>query len=82
MQEHPDKFLHLLPPQGRELAGRVGQEALILGASTVRVEQTAEWWVISADLDWLVSAGLEVRDFFEQLVPFPESGVTYLLKTG
>jgi hypothetical protein len=74
MREHPEMFLALLPPQGRDLSGRLAHEALLMGAQNIQVTKSDEWWIISADSDWLDSPDVGVQEFFERVVPFPEGG--------
>jgi hypothetical protein len=74
IRDRPDMYLTRVPPQAWELATKIGQEALILGATLVQTSRLEDWWLISADLDWLPSQDDELTRLFEQIVPFPEQG--------
>ena len=54
-----------------EAATLIAGEALLSGASDVRVVTSAEWITIFANSDWLDRAGDAV---FEQLLPFEPGG--------
>ncbi|TXC96409.1 hypothetical protein [Streptomyces sp. ISID311] len=54
-----------------EAATLIATEALLAGASDVRITTSAGWIGIYADLDWLADLGEAV---FSRMVPFPAGG--------
>src|SRR2546423_2717418 len=58
------------------LATRVADDALTLGASRVELLHHQDWWIIAANADWMaLPKSCGVRELFDRVVPFPESGV-------
>ncbi|WP_148666695.1 hypothetical protein [Streptomyces sp. MOE7] len=49
----------------------IATEAVLCGASDVRITNSDGWISVSADLDWLADFGEAV---FSQMVPFPPGG--------
>ncbi|MFF7407954.1 hypothetical protein [Streptomyces lydicus] len=54
-----------------ETASLIATEAVLCGASDVRITNSGGWIIVSADLDWLAEFGEAV---FSQTVPFPPGG--------
>src|SRR5690348_11695923 len=58
------------------LATRVAEDALTSGAKRVEILHWQDWWVVAADSDWMARCcSGDVRELFDRVVPFPESGV-------
>ncbi|MFH8680324.1 hypothetical protein [Streptomyces lydicus] len=54
-----------------QAATLIAAEAVLCGASDVRITNSDGWLSVSADLDWLAEFGEAV---FSQMVPFPPGG--------
>lgn len=55
-----------------EMAAQVAAEALRCGASCVRIDRREQWWIVSADRDWLGEQ--DALQAFRRLVSYPEGG--------
>ena len=55
----------------KEVASQIALEALLLGASDVRIVQTGDWVIVSSESDWLADLG---GDAFHRLIPLREGG--------
>ena len=55
-----------------EIAAQVTAEALRCGASCVRIDRREQWWIVTADLDWLGER--DALQAFRRLVSYPEGG--------
>ena len=63
--------------RGLHIAEAVLGDALLLGATRVLCERHGDWFVISADVDWLTVAcrfPAPVAELFRRIVPLPEAG--------
>jgi hypothetical protein len=60
---------------GPYLAGKLVQDIALLGALPARVARDGEWWLVSADQDWLctISGAVSTEPFF-RIVPCPQWG--------
>jgi hypothetical protein len=60
---------------GPYLAGKLVQDIALLGALPARVALDGEWWLVSADHDWLSTAsGAVPTEPFFRIVPCPQWG--------
>jgi hypothetical protein len=60
---------------GPYLAGKLIQDIALLGALPARVARDGEWWLVSADRDWLRAAsGVVSTEPFVRIVPCPQWG--------
>jgi len=55
-----------------EMAGQVAAEALLCGASCVKIDRREQWWILTADRDWLGER--DALQAFRRLVSYPEGG--------
>ena len=62
------------PPSAMECATRLVEDALTLGASTVRISVESGFWTVCANENWLFHEELDVSALFRRLVPLPEAG--------
>lgn len=72
IRSNPARFFPSGTPSGVQIAEGLAGDALILGASRVELLHEGDWWIVSADLDWIES--------FTEVVPFPEGGVNSIRK--
>lgn len=62
-------------PRGPTLSARVMRDLILLDALPARVTRHDDWWIISADKDWLAldDGSISKRPFFH-IVPFTAAG--------
>lgn len=71
LREHPAMFFRSGGFTAPEMVGKIVIEAIVQGGQGVEVNRDGDWYLISADIDWL--AHLE-RDPFNEVIPHPEDG--------
>jgi hypothetical protein len=60
-------------PDLRSLAAGLAEDALMLGISSVTIEQFQEWFVVAAEHDWLTrNTDLSLVECFHRIQRFPE----------
>jgi hypothetical protein len=75
VRSHPRMYFPSGEPTPSLIATRLADDALVLGAKSVCIVRADEWWIISADHDWLMLPHIEsIGDRFRNFTPFPESG--------
>ncbi|WP_329313708.1 hypothetical protein OG723_16485 [Streptomyces sp. NBC_01278] len=70
-QQH--RFFRKSVYDSRDMAGQITAEAVLAGATEVRVAIDSEWVTIESDVDWLEGCA---EDAFSYLTPFPPGGAT------
>lgn len=57
------------------LATNIADDALVLGASTVVIKKEKGWWIIAADVDWLMAGHNEdLKAIFQKILPLKNAG--------
>lgn len=78
IRSHPEMFTPNGFPTPAIIAHEIAGDAIILGATCVRVFRYDNWWIVSANLDWLCSpcrCPASPRDAFDRVLGFPELSV-------
>jgi hypothetical protein len=62
-------------PTAAYLAARLMHDLILMDALPARVERSDQWWIISADRDWLASSeGTGSTNAFYRIIPFTVAG--------
>jgi hypothetical protein len=77
LRKNPSMYFRSGQFSALEMATRLVGEAILRGAQKVSVDRDGEWYLVSADVDWL--AEIE-RDPFNEVIPFPEAGANSMLQ--
>jgi len=75
--DRPEMIFGADGPTPRSIAMNLAETAFILGASSTSVSLRKEWWVVSANLDWLAAHSrvpTTIETVFWKLLAFPEAG--------
>lgn len=72
VRRHPEMFFGDAPDRSLLCATQIAEEALALGATSVRIEKEDPWWIIASDYDWFRDVPPE--DLFKKIIPLPEVG--------
>ncbi len=78
IRKRPEMFTANGVPTPAFIAHGIAGDAIVLGATSVRVFSHCDWWVVSADIDWLVSpcrCPAPPREAFFRMLAFPELAV-------
>lgn len=78
IRSHPEMYTPHGVPNPAIITHEIAGDALVLGATCVRVFQFDEWWIVSANVDWLTAAcrcPAAPRETFERMLGFPEMSV-------
>ncbi|GIL29087.1 hypothetical protein [Actinocatenispora comari] len=70
VKRHPEGFFRAGHFNPLELAMMILMDAVILGATKVRLSIDDDWYICCADVDWLQS----IPESFDRLLAFPEAG--------
>ncbi|MBB3210722.1 hypothetical protein FHS27_006570 [Rhodopirellula rubra] len=71
-------YTGLATPTAAVIAGAIANDAIVLGASDTRAFRFDDWWIISADSDWLnapCKCFAPPTEAFRRVLAFPEIGV-------
>ena len=75
VRAHPECFVPNGIPNPAVIANQIAGDALVLGATDVRVFSFGDWWIVSADADWLsipCKCPASPLDAFSRVLGFPE----------
>lgn len=78
VRNNPDRYLGSESISGTGLSNLIEQDANFLGCGEVGISIINEWYVVSAEDDWIKknSQGIESwLEVFKKLMPLPEAGV-------
>lgn len=78
IRRRPEMYFGSNGPTPESISSRILNDALVLGSKFATVKCIDNWWVVSAEIDWLSIGGASRTDFkslFNRMIPFPEAGV-------
>jgi hypothetical protein len=78
MRANPEMYTGCAAPNPAAIAGDIALDSLVLGAIDTRVFRFNDWWIISADVDWLnavCQCSASPIETFNRVLAFPESAV-------
>ena len=78
IRSHPEMYTPNGVPNPAIIAHENAGDAIVLGATDVRVFQFDRWWIVSANLDWLTAScrcSASPRETFDRVLGFPELAV-------
>ncbi|GGJ47610.1 hypothetical protein [Deinococcus roseus] len=78
LRKHPNWiFHHTARPNPHQLAGFFLSQLTLLGARDVQVKRVDDWYIFTADIDWMTIALVQdcaLLEQFERWIIFPEDG--------
>jgi hypothetical protein len=75
LRKNRERFLPSGVASGPHLAGRIVEDALLVGAKRVHVYHASGWWIIASETDWLPVGSVEdTKSLFTVVTSFPEGG--------
>ncbi|MEZ6123054.1 MAG: hypothetical protein R3C49_07755 [Planctomycetaceae bacterium] len=78
VREHPERFLPGGVPSGWAIVSGIAEDALVLGATDVRMMKEEGWWILFSNVDWLnvpCRCPSSPTEAFHRLLGFPELAV-------
>ncbi|MCC9603768.1 hypothetical protein LOC67_24725 [Stieleria sp. JC731] len=78
IRSHPEMYTQNGFPNPAIIAHEIAGDAIVLGATDVRVFQFDGWWIVSANLDWLTApcrCSASPRETFDRVLGFPKLSV-------
>src|SRR5690349_4433092 len=73
VRDNPAMYLRGGRRDAVELARQLAGDAIYLGAKRAQILEVNGWLLVAADIDWMKDR--DVRETFQQIVPFTEAGV-------
>ena len=80
LRSHSDRFFGTNGVTAVDLVGHLTLAPLVLGAKRVLAEDCGEYWVVWADVDWLLLGKFApdtIEALFKRICAFPEAGDNY-----
>jgi hypothetical protein len=79
VRAHPEMFIGPSEPDLIELAQLVTLDALVLGAQSVSVDRIDDWYVVSAEIDWITArTKFGVVESFNSVEPLPRQRANHV----
>jgi hypothetical protein len=75
VRRNVELFFRSGQPSALECATALANDAILLGSTEVHLARVDDWWLVSANQDWLVQGDHAVEALFQRMWPFKEAGV-------
>ncbi|HVT52575.1 MAG TPA: hypothetical protein VHE77_13445 [Dongiaceae bacterium] len=74
IRQHPELYAGP-PPYRRRLAARLVHDLVCFGLNNVSAEAFDTWWLVTAQMDWLVIDGIYRAEYWRTVRAAPEIGL-------
>lgn len=75
VRSHPEMYLPQGGLNGSTLASGLVGDILTLSRHWAYALHSGDWWIVASEDDWIERVlGSSGRDYFKEIIPFPEAG--------